>query len=55
MNSVSLRYRKDRWMDKCKFGIVFVVSQMYGWMDERMASVSLRYSFCGKSDVSMDE
>ena len=29
-------------MDKCKFGIVFVVSQMYGWMDERMASVSLR-------------
>ena len=21
------------WMDKCKFEIVFVVSQMYGWMD----------------------
>ena len=54
MNSVSLRYRKDRWMDKCKFGIGFVVSQMYGWMDERMASVSLRYSFCGKSDGRMD-
>ena len=54
MNSVSLRYRKDRWMDKCKFGILFVVRQMYGWMDERMASVRLRYSFCGKSDVRMD-
>ena len=36
MNSISLRYRKDGWMDKCKFGIVFVVSQMYGWMDEWM-------------------
>ena len=47
MNSVSLRYRKDRWMDKCKFGIVFVVSQMefeivfvvhqmYGCIDGRM-------------------
>ena len=23
----------DGWMDKCKFEIVFVVSQMYGWMD----------------------
>ena len=45
MNSVSLRYRKERWLDKCKFGIGFVVSQMYGWMDESMASVSLRYSF----------
>ena len=33
-------------MDKCKFEIFFVVSQMYGWMD----SVSLRYSFCGKLD-----
>ena len=30
MNSVNLRYWKDRWMDKCKFGIVFVVSQMDG-------------------------
>ena len=22
----------DGWMDKCKFEVVFVVSQMYGWM-----------------------
>ena len=29
----------DDWMDKCKFVIVFVVSQMNGWMN----SVSLRY------------
>ena len=36
MESVSFRYRKDEcmdeWMDKCKFEIVFVVSQMYGWI-----------------------
>ena len=31
-------------MDWCMFEKVFVVSQMYGWMDE----------FCGKSDVCMD-
>ena len=34
---VKVRYRKDGWMDgwmdKCKFEIVFVVSQMYGLMD----------------------
>ena len=24
------------WMHKCKFEIVVVVSQMYGWMDEWM-------------------
>ena len=32
-------------MDLCKVEIVFVVSQMYGWMDGRMdgwISVSLR-------------
>ena len=30
MDSVSLRYRKDGWMDGwCKFEISFVVSQMY--------------------------
>ena len=29
-------------MDKCKFEILFVVSQMYRWMDGRMDSVSLR-------------
>ena len=33
-------------MDLCKLEIVFVVSQMFGWMDERMDgwndSVSLR-------------
>ena len=37
-----------------EFEIVFVVRQMYGWIDGRMDSVSLRYSFCGKSDVRMD-
>ena len=26
MDSVSLRYRKDGWMDKCKFEVVLVVS-----------------------------
>ena len=26
MDSVSLRYRKDGWIDKCMFEIVFVVS-----------------------------
>ena len=41
-------------MDKCKFEIVFVVSQMYGWIDSWMDSVSLRYRFCGKSDGWMD-
>ena len=30
---VSLRYRKDGWMDKCKFEIDFLVLQMYGWKD----------------------
>ena len=25
-------------MDKCKFEIVFVVSQMYGWIDSWMDS-----------------
>ena len=48
----------DGCMYKCKLVIVFVVSQMYGWTDERidgwMDSVSLRYSFCGKSDGKMD-
>ena len=24
------------WMHKCKFEIIVVVSQMYGWMDEWM-------------------
>ena len=33
MDSVSLTYKKDGWMNKCKFEIVFVVSQMYGYMD----------------------
>ena len=41
-------------MDKCKFEIVFVVSQMYEWIDSWMDSVSLRYRFCGKSDGWMD-
>ena len=27
---------------------------MYGWMDGWIDSVSLRYSFCGKSDGWMD-
>ena len=47
---------------RCRFEIVFVVSQMYdgwikgwinGWMDGWMDSVSLR-RFCGKSDVWTD-
>ena len=33
MESVSLRYSMEGWMDMCKFEIAFVVSQMYGWMD----------------------
>ena len=33
MDSVSLRYSMEGWMDMCKFEIAFVVSQMYGWMD----------------------
>ena len=32
MDGVSLRYKKDGWMDKSKFEIVVVVSQMYGWI-----------------------
>ena len=40
----------DGWPNKCKFEIVFVISQMYGCMDGRMDSVCLRYSFCGKSE-----
>ena len=28
--------------------------QMYGWKDGWIDSVSLRYSFCGKSDGWMD-
>ena len=31
-----------------------MVSQMYGWIDTWMDSVSLRYRFCGKSDGWMD-
>ena len=31
-----------------------MVSQMCGWMDERMDSVNLRYSFCGKLDGWID-
>ena len=35
-----------------------MVSQMYGWIDDRkdgwIDSVSLIYSFCGWSDVWMD-
>ena len=42
IDSVSLRYRKDGWMDGLvceewmEFEIVFVVRQMYGWIDGRM-------------------
>ena len=45
----------NRWMHKCKFEIVFVVSQMDGWIDTWMDSVSLRYRICGKSDGWMDK
>ena len=65
MDSVSLRYRKEGWMDEwisvslrldgwISVSLrVFVGCQMYvwyGWKDGWIDSVSLRYSFCGKSD-----
>ena len=30
---VYVKDRLDGWIDKCKFEIVLVVSQMYGWME----------------------
>ena len=39
------------WMHKCKFEIVVMVSQMYGWLD---GCISVRDSCCGKSDICVD-
>ena len=50
---ISVSLRLDAWIcvSLRKF---LLVSQMYEWIDTWMDSVSLRYSFYGKSDVWMD-